>query len=229
MAKPKPRARKFSILPKALSTFESTSNQQACASMKEIVKEHPLRPIILRFDPKKKPLAIETQALNAYYRQHDHSWAVKQDLLQHQKASEEIDQAINALEQALQQISEQRALQELAIESHHQALQALGEKVILESRWYNDALDYVYENEGWLDEQHGQGDELIHELYRHYDKVSVDIVSFDRDQQEFFGSVGEIRKLQSRYFEFAEFVFERYHRLHAESELLYQQAMRMKK
>ena len=236
--------------------MKSTLNQQACATMKEIVKEHPLRPIILRFDTQKTPLDLETQALNAYYRQHDLSWTAKRNLLQHQTESEEIDQTISKLSQQLLPISEQTSMMEAgfklrddvdalhhcqdpidihigdyyhAVETHNKALQALCEKVVVETHWYNDWADFIYEHEDWFDEENEKGDELIHALYRNYDKVSVDIISFDRDQQEFFGSVSEIRKLQNRYFEFTEFVFKRYRLLQSDSEALYQRALRIKK
>src|SRR5690606_41876589 len=59
--------------------------------MKEIVKEHPLRPIILQFDFKKKALHFEVQALEAYYRMHDRTWETTQNLLRHKDALLEID------------------------------------------------------------------------------------------------------------------------------------------
>ena len=98
-----------------------------------------------------------------------------------------------------------------------------------EIQWFNDWADYIYQNEDWFDEQDDKGDKLIHQVFKHYDEVSVDIISLDRDQQEFFGVIGHIRKLQQEYFEYGEEVSEQYARVQHESEAVYQRALRVKK
>lgn len=89
--------------------------------------------------------------------------------------------------------------------------------------------DYIYDNEDWFDEQDDDGDKLIHQVFRHYDDVSVDIISLDRDQQEFFGVLGHIRKLQSEYFDYGSEVSEQYTRVHHESEETYRRALRVQR
>lgn len=223
--------------------------------MKEIVKEHPLRPIILQFDLKKKALDFEVKALEAYYRMHDRSWETKQNLLRHKDAFMEIDMKTIELEYRLAPIKQQLDFLEAAfklvnnvdlpdmgerfsidivdfytaVDSHNEDLRALHQQITAELQWFNDWADYIYDNEDdWFDEQDSEGDKLIHKVFKHYDDVSVDIISLDRDQQEFFGVIGDIRKLQREYFEYGEEVSEQYTRVHHESEEVYQRALRVK-
>ncbi|PRD47245.1 hypothetical protein [Sphingobacterium haloxyli] len=221
--------------------------------MKEIVKEHPLRPIILQFDPKKKALDFEVKALEAYYRMHDKSWKTKQNLLQHKNTLTEIDMNTTELEYRLSWVKQQLVFLEAAfkleenvelpdmgerfsidivdfytaVDSHNEDLRTLHQQIIAELRWLNDWADYIYENEDWFDEQDDEGDKLIQQIFRHYDDVSVDIVSLDRDQQEFFDVIAEIRRLQREYFEYGEEVSEQYTRVQHESEEVYQRALRI--
>ncbi|MBD1423596.1 hypothetical protein [Sphingobacterium chuzhouense] len=221
--------------------------------MKEIVKEHPLRPIILRFDLKKKALDFEVKALEAYYRMHDQTWETKQDLMYHKDSFLEIDLKTIELEHRLSLIKQQLIFLEAAfklaenvelpdmgerfsidiadfytaVDSHNEDLRALHRLVVEEMQWFDDWADYIYENESWFDRQDDKGDELIHQVFRRYDDVSVDIISLDRDQQEFFGVLGDTRKLQQEYFDYGEEVSEQYSRVHHESEAVYQRALRV--
>ena len=223
--------------------------------MKEIVKVPPLRPIILQFDVKKQALDFELKALEAYYRMHDRTWETKQNLLQHKDALLQIDFQTIELEYRLSQIKKQLDVMEAAfklvdnvelpdieepfsieitdfygaVDSHNEDLRALHQQITPEMQWFNEWADYLYENEDWFDEQDDEGDKLIHQVFRQYDDVSVDIVSLDRDQQEFFEIIGNIRKLQQEYFEYGEEVSEQYTRVHEESEEVYQRALRVKK
>jgi len=221
--------------------------------MKEIVKEHPLRPIILRFDPKKKSLDVEIKALEAYYSMHDRSWEVKQDLLKHKDTLSEIEFKTIELEYLLLPIKQQLDFLEAAfklvenpelplieepftidivdfytdIDRHNEDLIELHKKITEEIHWFNDWADYIYDHETWLDERYKDGDKLIREVFRRYDDVSVDIISLDRDQQEFFGELGNIRKLQQDYFDYGEEVFDQYERVQYESEDAYRRGIRV--
>src|SRR3546814_384467 len=191
--------------------------------MKQIVKQHPLRTIILEFDVDKPALDFEIAALDAYYRQHDRTWETKQRLLQHKDALFELEVKITELEYLLLpteqqldfleagfQLTDQKELpfieEEFTIDVgdfnkgvvyHNRELVELHGLVVAEQEWFNEWADFIYENEDWFDEQDDEGDGLIHQVFRHYEEVSVDIVSLDRDQQEFFGAVGEVTELQT--------------------------------
>lgn len=221
--------------------------------MKEIVKEHPLRPIILRFDVKKKALEFEVKALDAYYRMHDRTWETKQKLSRHNHTLMEIDMETTELEYRLSHIKNQLAFLEASfrlvddvelpdieepfsieitdfygiVDDHNKDLRELHKQVATEMQWFEEWANYIYENEDWFDEQDDEGDKLIHQVFRQYKDVSVDIVSLDRDQQEFFGVLSEIRQLQERYFDYGEDVSGQYSRVHHESEEVYQRALRI--
>ena len=218
--------------------------------MKEIVKQHPLRAIILEFDVGKPTLDFETRALDAYYRQHDRTWETKLKLLQHKDALFSLEVRITELEYSLLPIEQQLDFLEAGFQltdqselpfieerftidvgdfnndviQHNRELVELWKGVDAEQKWYNEWADHIYENESWFDEQDDKGSDLIHEVFRHYEEVSVDIVSLDRDQQEFFGAVGEVTELQNEYFDYGEAVLQTYTALHERSEKVYRRA-----
>ncbi|PRD52604.1 hypothetical protein [Sphingobacterium gobiense] len=97
----------------------------------------------------------------------------------------------------------------------------------MEMQWLNDWADYIYENEDWFDDQEDEEDKLIHQVFRHYNTVSIDIVSLDRDQQDFFEVISDIRKLQQAYFDYGKEVSEQYTRIHHASEEVYQRTLRV--
>ena len=221
--------------------------------MKEIVKQHPLRAIILEFDMDKPALDFETEALATYYRQHDRTWETKQQLLQHKDALFQLEVKITELEYLLLPIEQQLDFLEAGFHltdqsglpfieegftidvgefnndviQHNRELVELWKGVDAEQKWYNEWADHIYENESWFDEQDDKGSDLIHEVFRHYEEVSVDIVSLDRDQQEFFGAVGEVRELQTEYFDYGGVVFDLYTALHERAEKVYRRAERL--
>src|SRR3546814_10649031 len=93
--------------------------------MKEIVKQHPLRTIILEFDVDKPALDFEIAALDAYYRQHDRTWETKQRLLHHKDALFELEVKITELEYLLLPTEQQLDFLEARSEEHTSELQSL--------------------------------------------------------------------------------------------------------
>ena len=221
--------------------------------MKEIVKQHPLRTIILGFDVDKQALDFEIKALDAYYRQHDSTWETKQQLLQHKEALFALEVKITELEYMLLpteqqldfleagfQLRDQRELPMIeegftidvadfntGIINHNRELVELHGLLVAEQTWFNEWADFIYENENWFDQDDDIGNDLIHDVFRRYEEVSVDIVSLDRDQQEFFGAVAEVNELQDEYFDYGESVFDMYSALHERSEKVYRRAERV--
>lgn len=222
--------------------------------MKEIVKEHPLRPIILQFDLEKKALDFEVKALEAHYRMHERTWETKQKLLLHKEALLQIDIETTQLEYDLFPLKQQLEFLEAAfmlsddsdlpaieepfsidifdfyeaVDSHNEELISLHKQVVTEMDWFNAWEEYIYDNEDWFDEQDAAGFELIHQVFKHYDEVSVDIISLDRDQQEFFGVLSEIRRLQQDYFDYGEIVSAQFKRVCEEAEKIYRRGQRIK-
>lgn len=218
--------------------------------MKTIIKEHPLRTIILDFDLDKEAPDFETKALEAYYLEHDQTWEVKQNLLEHKDKLYELDIGITELEYMLLPIEQQLDFLETGLQlvegielppvdgeisidvgaffqevlAHNKAMDELHAELYTEWKWYDDWADFIYEHEHWC--QPDQKD-LIYEVFRRYEEVSVDIVSLDRDQQEYFRAHGIVRDLQDDYFEYAEQVFGMYERVKDRAEAAYRRAERL--
>lgn len=212
--------------------------------MKEIIKDHPLRPIILRFDTSRSMPEFERKGLEAYYSLHDETWELKSKLLKQEAQLKDIlslvdeltlglyamEQDLDFLEAALE-IGEEHFLPMVegtftidytklheALNGHVDNMEKLYPKIKAAWDWYQQHADFVYEYETAVDFGH---DELIHALYSRYEEVSVDIVSLDRDQQEFFGAYAEVDRLQSDYFDHAEQVLDMYDALHELTDGIY--------
>lgn len=215
--------------------------------MKTIIKEHPLRTIILDFDLEKQATDFETEALAAYYDMHDKTWETKQNLIKHKDKLFELDVQLTELEYMLLPIEQQLDFLEAGFElvkdvklpdigdsfsidvadfnreviAHNDATIALHIDLLAEWKWFDNWADFIYEHEDWC--ATGQ-DDLIHAVFRQYEMVSVDIVSLDRDQQEFFGAHGEVRQLQSDYFDYGEQIFGMYNRIKERADAVYRRA-----
>lgn len=212
--------------------------------MKEIIKDHPLRPIILRFDTSRSTPEFEQKGLEAYYRLHDETWELKSKLLKQEAQLKDIlslvdeltlglyamEQDLDFLEAALE-IGEEHVLPMVegtftidytklreALNGHVDNMEILYPKIKAAWDWYQQHADIVYEYETTVD--FGR-DDLIHALYSRYEEVSVDIVSLDRDQQEFYGAYAEVDQLQSDYFDHAEQVLDMYDALHELTDGIY--------
>lgn len=221
--------------------------------IKEVVKQHPLRPIVLEFDTDRPTLEFEAEALDAYYRQHDRTWETKNKLQLHKDALSNLEVRIAELEYGLLPIEQQLDFLEAGFQltdqqelptieggftievsefnndviTHHKQLVEVHRLVVAEQDWFNAWANFIYENEDWFDEQDDQGSALINQIFQQYEEVSVNIVTLDRDQQEFFGVVGQVRDMQSAYFDYGESVFNLYNELHERSENVYRRAERI--
>jgi len=219
--------------------------------MKEIVKEHPLRSIILQFEFNKPQLEFEKKGLEAHYLMHDLTWDMLQKLKTHHKTLEEIDYDVSELEYLLLPIEQDLDILEVflkikdpsvlpfdlkdgeveisidlngfyqSVRDHNQSMQALHTHVSKEYDWFQGHFDMIYEKESWIDE--GLWDD-IHQIYRNYLQAQVDIVTLDRDQEEFRGALSEVFDFQNTYMEYGETIFEAYNELQKRSDESYRRA-----
>lgn len=219
--------------------------------MKEIVREHPLRPIILRFDLGKPQLEFEKKGLAAHYRMHDLTWDMQQQLQAHYEALEEIELEITELEYYLLPIEQDLDILEVFLKIQEPSVLPFGEKddnteinidlndfykgvayhnvriqelhpdVAREYDWFQQHFEMIYEKESWIDEQLWED---VDPIYRNYDQAQVDIVSLDRDQEEFRGVLSEVFDYQDKYQDYAEVLFKMYNQLHKRSEESYRRA-----
>lgn len=219
--------------------------------MKEIVKEHPLRPIILRFDMGKPQLDFEKKGLETHYLMHDLTWDISQKLKEHNQALEEIDFEIAELEYLLLPIEQDLDILEVFLKIkdpsvlpfdkhdegteisidlenfykeviyHNQRVQDLHDDISKEYQWFNAHFEMIYEKESWIDENLWND---IHLIYKNYLEAQVDIVSLDRDQEEFKTVLAEVNDLQDSYHEYGEVIFNSFNALQTRSEECYKRA-----
>lgn len=216
--------------------------------MKEIVKIHPFRPIILRFDFNKPQLEFEKKGLEAHYHMHDVTWDMAQQLRAHYQALEDIDVQITELEYLLLPIEQDLDILEVflqiqdpsvlpfddkdngrkltidipdlyeSIRLHNQRLHDLHADVIREYEWFHAHFDMIYEKESWIEESLWDD---IHLIYRNYLQAQVDIVTLDRDQEEFRDALGEVFDFQDTYMEYGDTIFGAYNQLQERAEQCY--------
>ncbi|NGM62125.1 hypothetical protein G5B30_09385 [Sphingobacterium sp. SGG-5] len=219
--------------------------------MKEIVNEHPLRPIILQFEFDKPQMEFEKKGLDAHYLMHDLTWDMLQQLKAHNQALEEVDLGIAELDYMLLPLEQDLDILEVflqiqdpsvlpfdekdgegeinidlgsfyeSVRQHNKKLQELHAEMLRENQWFEQHFDMIYEKESWIDSDLWND---IHQIYRNYLQAQVDIVTLDRDQEEFRGTLSEVFDYQDGYREYGEAIFEAYTRLHERSEKNYRRA-----
>lgn len=219
--------------------------------MKEIVKEHPLRPITLQFDFEKPLLDFEKKGLASHYLMHDITWNVWQQLQEHQKALETLGEEINNLEFLLLPIEQDMDIievflgikppsvlpfdkqndefelsidiQELyaSIAAHSERMKNLYDPIIAEYNWFHAHFDQFIDKDSWIDDSHWDATDAI---YTNYLQAQVDLVSFDQDLEEFKGILSEVLDFEDRFMDYGDHIFEAYNTLHERSDDSYRRA-----
>lgn len=219
--------------------------------MKEIVREHPLRPIILQFDLDKPLLEFEKKGLHAHYLMHDLTWETLQNLKTHYAAYEQLDMEIAELEYLLLPIEQDLDILEVFLKIkdpsvlpfddkddqasididlgdffqgvvyHNQRLQDMHDMVNQEYLWSKKHFDMIYEKESWIETQLWDD---IHQIYSNYLQAQVDIVTLDRDQEEFREALSEVFDFQDRYMDYGDSVIAAYNELQKRAEESYRRA-----
>lgn len=215
--------------------------------MKHVTKQHPLKPIRLSFEEGKQPPAFEVEALKRYKKAHDETWKRKmwyetqkgQLMLLGSELAElsyeifDLGERLEPFEEALG-IGEPSVLPAFEYDSdfdlnalfdrilqHNQAVQQLHKQMVEASTIYNKAVASLYEDDYLIDPVYF---DVLDELYRRYEEVEVDIVSLDKDHQDFLGAYGEVDKLREAYMQQGQQVFEAYAQLIDDSEEVYKRA-----
>lgn len=218
--------------------------------MKEVVKEHPFRPIILNFDMRKKPHPAEIEALDAYYRMHDEAWEWHEEIGRRRDALTDIHNRQMEMEKTLATIEldvsfleyteglrdhkdlpprepafsiEIQAFRD-AVRQHNTDLIALNQKIRDEIKLSNDYSEYIYEYENKIS---FEGLERLRDIYRHWRHVRVDIMSLDRDEEEFKDVYKQLQREQYDYFDYTSYISESYIAFQEHCESVYLRAQRV--
>src|SRR5690606_17130924 len=170
------------------------------ANLKTIVKEHPLKNIVLDFDLDIAPPPFEQEALRYYYEAHDKTWAMKEHAIAMKKRLEEAKNTVEDLdlrrlgiEQELEILEDWLGVaqmedipyfdESITIDingffetclKHNDELQLLYEVVDALTKTYNKDIDNLYEDDYLIDPMHF---EVLDNVYQRYEEVSVHTVS----------------------------------------------------
>lgn len=180
-----------------------------------ILKEHPLRTIILEFDEDKVAPEFETMALDTYYEMHDRVWHWIERLrvarekvpalefrLEH--VEDMYEEARQKLEHLLVMIptNPERPRVTMQLKMFTEELdRLLGEFVpdlIDQSATFYEYDTFSIEEDAWLDDV---AFKKFNAIFDDYESCKVDMVSFDRDLDDFKGSLGHIRKREGKYYD----------------------------
>lgn len=209
--------------------------------MKTIVREHPLKDIILEFDESKTQPDFEKEALATYYEAHDEVYALKQrlDILAEGLADADAEVAnlymeALALEQSLEIIEDFLGLSvgdsipdiegEITIDvaelfedirKHHDVFQQLYLQIDDLTNKYNFEMDLMDPDDEFQENWpiHSRYFTVFDKVFPRYEELSVDIVSIDDDQETFRGVYGELLDIYNANLALAEWVFANYKNL----------------
>ena len=210
-------------------------------NMKTIVREHPLKDIILEFDESKTQPDFEKEALATYYEAHDEVYALKQrlDILAEGLADADAEVAnlymeALALEQSLEIIEDFLGLSagdsipdiegEITIDvaelfedirKHHDVFQQLYLQIDDLTKKYNFEMDLMDPDDEFQENWpiHSRYFTVFDKVFPRYEELSVDIVSIDDDQETFRGVYGELLEIYNANLALAEWVFANYKNL----------------
>lgn len=205
--------------------------------IKTIVKNHPLKDIILEFDDEITAPAFETEALNTYYEAHDKTWAVQEHVSGMMTRLKGVDDTIEDLslrrlgiEQELEILEDWLGVNELEDKElfdgeieidigtffdisrqHNEDIQDLYENVVELTHIYNqDIEEGIYDDDCVIDPQYF---EVLNEIYPRYEEVSVHTVSLDDDHQMFLETYGKVEDSFFHYTDLSREIFEKYKNL----------------
>ena len=220
--------------------------------MKTVIKNHPLKDIILEFDETKEPLPIETEALELYYEAHDVVYAVKQsadlmrlDLVRGEaqveglyieallllQELEIIEDSLNIANGATVEIHGEMTIEVTdffkSVEAHNQEMQDIHGLIDNLSVRHNENLDLVFQ-EGHDDyfPVHEKYFSLFDKVYPRYEELSINIVTLDEDEDLFKGVYGKVDDVFQDNFDRGSALFERYNQLFELTKDLYQRTER---
>ena len=217
--------------------------------MKTIVREHPLKDIILEFDESKEQPDFEKEALSIYYEAHDELYALKTrlDVLASGLARADdsiadlymegltLDQSLEIVEEALG-LSDGEDIPEIKeeitidvsglfedIQKHSDTYQQLYLQIDDLTKKYNFEMELMDPADEFQEDWpiHRRYFEMFDKVFPRYEELSVNIVSVDDDQEAFRRVYGELMDAYNANLEFAEWVFENYKHLYDLVEALY--------
>ena len=212
--------------------------------MKNVAKEHPLKPICLSYREGFQAAAFEVEALKKYKKAHDETWKrrityvtekdrlmlLKSELAELSYELFDLGEQLSVFEEALGitvlneidriKIGSDYDVNRLfdRVEQHNRSLQRLHKAMKKAAARYNKAVANLYEDNYMIDPMYF---DILHELFQRHEEVKVDIVSLDQDHQAFLEAYHEVKKLREAYMLYGNQVFSSYEQLLEDAEDLY--------
>lgn len=198
---------------------------------------HGLRTIILRFDPAKKAPEFETLAL-AYFRElHDRALQNQQRVRQGRKQAfrftlwfedaeelfKEARDKFRHLEIMLPENPERDTVREqlkALLSDINDHLDGSIRELIDETTAFYDYDDHLLQYDQWM---HEVAFPQFDQVFKRYEECSVDMVSFDRDLNDFKGVLAAITRQEAKYYESMNELIENYSDLNLEISDLFDQ------
>jgi hypothetical protein len=198
---------------------------------------HPLRTIMLRFDTAVTAPDFETLALKYYDEIHERTWEIRQRIKQARTPLPSFGFQLEEVEELLHQGQGKfRHLEMMAPDNPEKDTVQVQLKAVLTS--IDDILedfvpelvdaasayyayeDYIVPHEQWMNEV---AFPQFDKIFANYQACSLDMVSFDRDLDDFKGALHYIKQQEGKYFEAMNELIERYSDLNEEIGNLFEQ------
>lgn len=203
--------------------------------MKETITKHQLRTIILQYDTDKEAPEFETQALTTYYEMHDRVWIWMERLriarekipqleFRLEKVEEVWEEAKQKLEHLLVMIPEnpERPRVKMQLKMFTEELNDIVcdfvPDLIDQAADFYEYDTFTVEEDTWLNDV---AFKQFSAIFDDYKSCKVDMVSFDRDLDDFKGILGHQRKREGKYYETMNALIDRYDELNNKIDALY--------
>lgn len=202
-----------------------------------ITTAHSLRTIILRVDPSKTAPTFETQALDCFRELHDRTLQLQQHIkdgrnkafhfsLQIEEVEELFKQAkwkFNHLEMMIPENPEKETVRgqlKALLSDIDGCLEGFVQKLVDETMAFYDYDDRMFQFDQWMN---NVAFPQFDEVFNRYEECKVDMVSFDRDLDDFKGVLSAVKRQEAKYYDVMNELIEHYSELNLEiSDFFYQ-------
>lgn len=193
--------------------------------------------MILRFDTSKTVTQFEALALEYFKELHDRTLVLQKRIKQGRRKAFPFSLRIEEVEELLKTARQKfRHLEVMipenpekeTVKTQLKSLLAIIEKcldmfvgeLIDETQSFYDYDDHVVEYDRWM---HETAFPQFDQIFKRYEECSVDMVSFDRDLDDFKGVLGAIKRQEAKYYDTMNELIERYSDLNGNISDLFKQ------
>lgn len=195
-----------------------------------ILTPHPLRTIILRYNKSIAAPAFETAALAHYFEIHDRVLEIRQRIQGARSEIAPFEYHMEEIQELLEQAQEKFRHLEMMLPRHPEkstvrtqlktfltaidkALDDFVPELVGATADYYDYDDYIFQQEEWIQKV---AFPQFDQIFKNYKDCSVDMVSFDRDLEDFKMALGFVKRQETKYYETMDRLIDSYSELNTE-------------